>query len=189
MVQGAYADMYYGYTPYGVATLGSDGQIYGSQNYDYQYPSTYNKQQNSTAKLSSNGKSEKLAPAPQGDVSTVGVDEVKGLKNSNSTLKADRNTPSSNGSYGRSSARSGSYQNQPSWSHYPYYSSEMFSDKQQKFTSNRNSTASNAKTKGQSRNQNTRQYPHLMVSLSALNVYSIVLVKSIQDRVFVVPYA
>ncbi|KAG0541779.1 hypothetical protein BDA96_02G046900 [Sorghum bicolor] len=159
---GTYADMYYGYAPYGVATLGSDGQIYGSQSYDYQYPSTYNKQQNSTAKLSTNGKSEKLAPAPQGDVSTVGVDEVKGLKNSNSTLKADKNTPSSNGSYGRSSARSGSYQNQTSWPHYPYYSSEMFSDKQQKFTSNRNSTALNAKTKGQSRNQNTRQYPHLM---------------------------
>ena len=178
MVQGAYADMYYGYAPNGVATLGHDGQIYGSQN---QYPSTYNKQQNSTTKLSSNGKSEKLAAAPQGDVSTVGVDEVKGLKNSNSTLKADRNTPSSNGSYGRSSVHSGSYQNQTSWSHYPYYSSEMFSDKQQKFTSNRNSTASNAKTKGQLRNQNTRQYPHLMVSLSALDVYSIVLVKSIQD--------
>jgi len=176
MVQGAYADMYYGYAPYGVATLGHDGQIYGSQNYDYQSPSTYTKQQNSTTKLSSNGKSEKLAPAPQADVSTVSVDEVKGL-----TLKADRNTPGSNGSYSRSGACSGSYQNQTSWSHYPYYSSEMFSDKQQKFTSNRNSTASNAKTKGQSRNPNTRQYPYLMVSLSALDVYSIVLVKSIQD--------
>lgn len=172
--------MYYGYAPYGVATLGHDGQIYGSQNYDYQYPSTYNKQQNSTAKLSSNGRSEKLAPATQGDVSTIGVDEVKGLKNvdevkglknSNSTLKADRNTTGSNGSYGRSNVRSGSYQNQTSWSHYPYYSSEMFSDKQQKLTSNRSSTAPNAKTKGQSRNQNTRQYPHLMVSLSGLNVY------------------
>ncbi|CAL5076668.1 unnamed protein product [Urochloa decumbens] len=155
---GAYADMYYGYAPYGVATLGHDGQIYGSQN--YQYPSTYNKQQNSTAKLSSNVKSEKPAPLPQGDVSTNSVDGVKSLKNSNSSLKSDR--PVSNGSYGRSSGRSGSYQNQTNWSAYPYYSSEMFSDKQQKFPSNRNSTVSNAKTKGQSRNQNTRQYPHLM---------------------------
>ncbi|CAL5091240.1 unnamed protein product [Urochloa decumbens] len=155
---GAYADMYYGYAPYGVATLGHDGQIYGSQN--YQYPSTYNKQQNSTAKLSSNVKSEKPAPLPQGDVSTNSVDGVKNLKNSNSSLKSDR--PVSNGSYGRSSGRSGSYQNQTNWSAYPYYSSEMFSDKQQKFPSNRNSTVSNAKTKGQSRNQNTRQYPHLM---------------------------
>ncbi|CAL5078533.1 unnamed protein product [Urochloa decumbens] len=155
---GAYADMYYGYAPYGVATLGHDGQIYGSQN--YQYPSTYNKQQNSTAKLSSNVKSEKPAPLPQGDVSTNSADGVKSLKNSNSSLKSDR--PVSNGSYGRSSGRSGSYQNQTNWSAYPYYSSEMFSDKQQKFPSNRNSTVSNAKTKGQSRNQNTRQYPHLM---------------------------
>ncbi|ONM27830.1 YTH domain-containing protein ECT4 isoform X1 [Zea mays] len=149
---GAYADMYYGHAAY--------GHIYGSQN--YQYPSTYSKQQNSTAKLSSNGKSEKLAPAPEGDVSTIVVDEVKVLKNPNPTLKADRNAPGSNGSYGRSSVRSGNYQNQTSWSHYPYYSSEMFSDKQQKFTSNHNSTAPNDKTKGQSRNQNTRQYPHLM---------------------------
>lgn len=161
--------MYYGYAPYGVATLGHDGQMYGSQN--YQYPSTYSKQQNSTAKLPSNGKSEKLAPSLQGDVSTVGVDEVKGLKNSNSALKVDRNTPSSNGSYGRSNVHSGSYQNQTSWSHYPYNSSEMFSDKQQKLASNRNSTVSNAKTKGQSKNQNTRQYPHLMVSFSALNIH------------------
>lgn len=155
--------MYYGYAPYGVATLGHDGQIYGSQN--YQYPSTYNKQQNSTSKLSSNVKSEKLAPSPQGDVSSNGIDGVKSLKNSNSSLKSDR--PVSNGSYGRSSGRSGSYQNQ-SWSAYPYYSSEMFSDKQQNFNSNRNSTASNVKTKGQSRNQNTKQYPHLMVSFVAL---------------------
>ncbi|CAN6196989.1 unnamed protein product [Urochloa humidicola] len=155
---GAYADMYYGYAPYGLATLGHDGQIYGSQN--YQYPSTYDKQQNSTAKLSSNVKSEKPAPLPQGDVSTNSIDGVKNLKNSNASLKSDR--PVSNGSYGRSSGRSGSYQNQTNWSAYPYYSSEMFSDKQQKFPSNRNSTVSNAKTKGQSRNQNTRQYPHLM---------------------------
>ncbi|CAN6203126.1 unnamed protein product [Urochloa humidicola] len=155
---GAYADMYYGYAPYGVATMGHDGQIYGSQN--YQYPSTYNKQQNSTAKLSSNVKSEKPAPLPQGDVSTNSVDGVKSLKNSNSSLKSDR--PVSNGSYGRSGGRSGNYQNQTNWSAYPYYSSEMFSDKQQKFPSNRNTTVSNAKTKGQSRNQNTRQYPHLM---------------------------
>jgi len=167
---GTYADMYYGYAPYGVATMGHDGQIYGSQN--YQYPSTYTKQQNSTAKLSSNGISEKLTPAPQTDVSTIGVDEVKGLKNSNSVLKTDRNMPGSNGSYGRSSVRSGSYQNQTSWSHYPYYSSEMFSDKQQKFTGNHNST-SNPKTKGQSRNQNTRQYPHLMgLQTPTSSVYS-----------------
>nr|CAB3452032.1 unnamed protein product [Digitaria exilis] len=167
---GAYADMYYGYAPYGVATLGHDGQIYGSQN--YQYPSTYNKQQNSTAKLSSNVKSEKLAPSPQGDVSSNGIDGVKSLKNSNSSLKSER--PVSNGSYGRSSGRS-SYQNQNNWSAYPYYSSEMFSDKQQKFNSNRNSTASNVKTKGQSRNQNTRQYPHLMTPTSPMgspSVYS-----------------
>ncbi|KAJ1287904.1 hypothetical protein BS78_02G046400 [Paspalum vaginatum] len=157
---GAYADMYYGYAPYGVATVGHDGQLYGSQN--YQYPSTYNKQQNSTAKLSSNGKGEKLAPSPQGDISDIGVDGVKGLKNSNPSLKADRNVPGSNGSYGRSGGRSGNYHNQTNWSAYPYYSSEMFSDKQQKLPSNHNSTASNAKTKGQSRNQNTRQYPHLM---------------------------
>ncbi|OEL13429.1 YTH domain-containing family protein 2 [Dichanthelium oligosanthes] len=166
---GAYADMYYGYAPYGVATLGHDGQIYGSQN--YQYPLTYNKQQNSTAKVSSNVKSEKLAPSPQGDVSTNGIDGVKSLKNSNSSLKSDR--PVSNGSYGRSSGRSGSYQNQTNWSAYPYYSSEMFSDKQQKLTSNRTSTASNAKTKGQSRNQNTRQYPHLMTPTSPMGSPSI----------------
>ncbi|KAF8732180.1 hypothetical protein HU200_016152 [Digitaria exilis] len=167
---GAYADMYYSYAPYGVATLGHDGQIYGSQN--YQYPSTYNKQQNSTAKLSSNVKSEKLAPSPQGDVSSNGIDGVKSLKNSNSSLKSER--PVSNGSYGRSSGRS-SYQNETNWSAYPYYSSEMFSDKQQKFNSNRNSTTSNVKTKGQSRNQNTRQYPHLMTPTSPMgspSVYS-----------------
>ncbi|KAG2640193.1 YTH domain-containing protein ECT1-like [Panicum virgatum] len=166
---GAYADMYYGYAPYGVAALGHDGQIYGSQN--YQYPSTYNKQQNSTDKLSSNVKSEKVTPSPQGDVSTNGIDGVKSLKNSNSSLKSDR--PVSNGSYGRSSARSGSYQNQTNWSAYPYYSSEMFSDKQQKLPSNRNSTAFNTKTKGQSRNQNTRQYPHLMTPTSPMGSPSI----------------
>ena len=87
--------MYYGYAPYGVAALGHDGQIYGSQN--YQYPSTYNKQQNSTDKLSSNVKSEKVTPSPQGDVSSIGIDGVKSLKNSNSSLKSDR--PVSNGSY------------------------------------------------------------------------------------------
>ena len=159
--------MYYGYAPYGVAALGHDGQIYGSQN--YQYPSTYNKQQNSTDKLSSNVKSEKVTPSPQGDVSSIGIDGVKSLKNSNSSLKSDR--PVSNGSYGRSSGHSGSYQNLTNWSAYPYYSSEMFSDKQQKLPSNRNSTAFNTKTKGQSRNQNTRQYPHLMVSFVVLDVY------------------
>ncbi|KAG2631925.1 hypothetical protein PVAP13_2NG024700 [Panicum virgatum] len=161
--------MYYGYAPYGVAALGHDGQIYGSQN--YQYPSTYNKQQNSTAKLSSNVKSEKVTPSPQGDVSSIGIDGVKSLKNSNSSLKSDR--PVSNGSYGRSSGRSGSYQNLTNWSAYPYYSSEMFSDKQQKLPSNCNSTAFNTKTKGQSRNQNTRQYPHLMTPTSPMGSPSI----------------
>ncbi|XP_062187172.1 YTH domain-containing protein ECT3-like isoform X2 [Phragmites australis] len=168
---GAYGDMYYGYHPYGVATLGHDGQMYGSQS--YQYPSTYNKQQNSTAKPPCNGKTENLAPLPQGDVSTNGVDGVKDLKDSNLPLKADRSTPGSNGSYGRSSGRSGSYQNQTNWSTYPYYSSKIFSDKQQKLTSNRTLTASNAKVKGQSRNQNMKQYPHLMTPTSPMGPPSI----------------
>ncbi|KAL6880608.1 hypothetical protein ACP4OV_012173 [Aristida adscensionis] len=157
----AYGEMYYGYTPYGFATLGHDGQMYGSQN--YQYPLTHNKQQNSTTKPPCNGKTDKLSPLLQGDVSTNGVDGLKGLKSSDLSLKADRNMPGSNGSYAGSNGRSGSYQNQTKWSSYPYYSSQMLADKSQKPASNHTSTAYNAKSKGQSRNQNTKSYPHLMV--------------------------
>uniref|UniRef100_A0A0D9WVZ5 YTH domain-containing family protein n=1 Tax=Leersia perrieri TaxID=77586 RepID=A0A0D9WVZ5_9ORYZ len=63
---GAYGDMYYGYSPYGYSTSGHDGQMYGSQHYQYQ-STTYNKQQNATGKPSNNGKTESLAALPQGD--------------------------------------------------------------------------------------------------------------------------
>ncbi|KAL6880609.1 hypothetical protein ACP4OV_012174 [Aristida adscensionis] len=170
---GAYGEMYYGYPPYGVATLGHDGQMFGSQN--SQYPSTHNKQQNSTTKPSCNGKTDKLSPLQQGDVCANGVDGLKGLKNSDLPLKADRNMPGSNGSYDRSNGRSGSYQNQTNWSNYPYYSSQMFSEKQQKPASNHTSTTYNAKSKGQSRNQSMKSYPHFMTPTSAMvppSVYS-----------------
>ncbi|KAL6646986.1 hypothetical protein ACP70R_014423 [Stipagrostis hirtigluma subsp. patula] len=173
---GAYGEMYYGYPPYGVATLGHDGQMYGSQNYQYtstnskqqnlsqnhQYTSTNSKKQNPTAKPLFNSKSEDFPPLKKGDVSTNGLDGVKGLKKSDLPLKADQNMPGSNGSYGRYGGRSGSYQNQANWSTYPYYSTQIFSDKQQKPTSNRTSTASNAKSKGQPRSQSMKSYPHLM---------------------------
>ncbi|TVU41585.1 hypothetical protein EJB05_15172 [Eragrostis curvula] len=172
-IVGAYGDMYYGYSPY--ATWG-DSQMYGSQH--YQYPSTYNKQQNSTAKQSGNGKTEKLIPSPQGDISTKtpstnGVDTVKGLKNSNLPLKADRNGPGSDGSYGLSKGRSSSYQNQTNWSAYPYYSSQIFSDKQRDLPNNRNSTNSDAKSKGQPKNRNMKSYPHLMTPTSPMGAPSI----------------
>uniref|UniRef100_J3MIW2 YTH domain-containing family protein n=2 Tax=Oryza brachyantha TaxID=4533 RepID=J3MIW2_ORYBR len=156
---GAYGDLYYGYSPYGYSTPGHDGQMYGSQHYQYQ--STYNKQQSNTGKPSNNGKTENADALPQGDVSANGVDSLKGQKKTNLLPKASQNTPGSNGSYGRPSGRFGNYQNQTNRSTYPFYSSQIFSGKQQKLPSgNRSLTTSNSKSKGQSRNQNT--YPHLM---------------------------
>jgi YTH domain-containing family protein len=167
--------MYYGYSPYGIAAWGPDSQAYGSQH--YQYPSTYNKQQNSTAKQSGNGKTEKWIPLPQGDVTTNGVDGVKDQKDSNLPLKADRNVPASDGSYGLSKGRSGNYQGQTNWSAYPYYSSQMFSDNQQNLPNNCNSTISNTRSKGQPRNQNLKSYPHHMVCFPSRNVYQTLLIQ------------
>jgi YTH domain-containing family protein len=161
--------MYYGYSPYGMATWGPDNQMYGSQHYQYQ--STYSKQQNSPAKQSGNGKTDKLIPSPKGDVSANGID---GVNDSNLPLKADRNVPGSNGSYGLSKGRSGNYQSQTNWPTYPYYSSQMFSDKQQNLPNNHSSTVSNAKSKGQPRNRNMKSYPHLMVCFSPCNVTKLV---------------
>jgi YTH domain-containing family protein len=158
--------MYYGYSPYGIATWGPDSQMYGSQH--YQYPSTYNKQQNSTAKQSGNGKTDKLIPSMKGDASANGID---GVKDSNLPLKADWNVRGSDGSYGLSKGCSGNYQSQANWSTYPYYSSQMFTDKQQNLPNNRSSTVSNAKSKGQPRNRNMKSYPHLMVFLLFLQCY------------------
>ncbi|KAG8100595.1 hypothetical protein GUJ93_ZPchr0013g34463 [Zizania palustris] len=156
---GAYGDMYYGYSPYGYSTSGHDSQMYGSQH--YQYPSTYNKQQNTNGKPSNNPKTENLAPVSQGDDSANGADSLKGQKNVNLLSKTSQNTPGSNGSYGRPSGRFGNYQNQTNRSTYPCYSGQIFSGRHQKLpSSNRFLTSSNSKSKGQSRNQNT--YPHLM---------------------------
>ncbi|KAF7068121.1 hypothetical protein CFC21_073901 [Triticum aestivum] len=124
---GAYGDMYC-YPQYG-----HDGQMYGSQ--QYQYPSSYHQPQNtaiSAPKATSNS-----------------VDEVKGLKKTSTPLN-----PSGN---------NGSYLNQSSRPAYPWYGGQIYQGKQQKPSSgNPTSTDSNPKSKVQSKNQNTQPLPPLM---------------------------
>ncbi|KAF7075160.1 hypothetical protein CFC21_079951 [Triticum aestivum] len=124
---GAYGDMYC-YPQYG-----HDGQMYGSQ--QYQYPSSYHQPQNTATS------------APKATANSV--DEVKGLKKTSTPLN-----PSGN---------NGSYLNQSSRPAYPWYGGQIYQGKQQKPSSgNPTSTDSNPKSKVQSKNQNTQPLPPLM---------------------------
>ncbi|VAI37836.1 unnamed protein product [Triticum turgidum subsp. durum] len=153
---GAYGDMYC-YPQYG-----HDGQMYGSQ--QYQYPSSYHQPQNTASKPQYKSKTDKLAPSK--DISSAvadplpavvsapkatsnSVDEVKGLKKTSTPLN-----PSGN---------NGSYLNQSSRPAYPWYGGQIYQGKQQKPSSgNPTSTDSNPKSKVQSKNQNTQPLPPLM---------------------------
>ncbi|KAM3260964.1 hypothetical protein ACQJBY_051926 [Aegilops geniculata] len=153
---GAYGDMYC-YPQYG-----HDGQMYGSQ--QYQYPSSYHQPQNTATKPQYKSKTDKLAPSK--DISSAvadplpavvsapkatsnSVDEVKGLKKTSTPLN-----PSGN---------NGSYLNQSSRPAYPWYGGQIYQGKQQKPSSgNPTSTDSNPKSKVQSKNQNTQPLPPLM---------------------------
>ncbi|XP_020198727.1 YTH domain-containing protein ECT4 isoform X2 [Aegilops tauschii subsp. strangulata] len=153
---GAYGDMYC-YPQYG-----HDGQMYGSQ--QYQYPSSYHQPQNTASKPQYKSKTDKLAPSM--DISSTvadplhavasapkatanSVDEVKGLKKTSTPLN-----PSGN---------NGSYLNQSSRPAYPWYGGQIYQGKQQKPSSgNPTSTDSNPKSKVQSKNQNTQPLPPLM---------------------------
>ncbi|VAI23086.1 unnamed protein product [Triticum turgidum subsp. durum] len=152
----SYGDMYC-YPQYG-----HDGQMYGSQ--QYQYPSSYHQPQNTASKPQYKSKTDKLAPSK--DISSTvadplhavasapkatanSVDEVKGLKKTSTPLN-----PSGN---------NGSYLNQSSRPAYPWYGGQIYQGKQQKPSSgNPTSTDSNPKSKVQSKNQNTQPLPPLM---------------------------
>ncbi|KAI4985429.1 hypothetical protein ZWY2020_018059 [Hordeum vulgare] len=147
---GAYGDMYC-YPQYG-----PDGQMYGSQ--QYQYSSSYHQPQNTATKPQYKSKTDKLAPSKEIS-STVAdplhaivsaapkatsnsIDDVKGLK------------PSGN---------NGSYLNPSSRPAYPFYGGQIYQGKQQRPSiGNPTSTDSNPKSKVQLKNQNTQPLPPLM---------------------------
>lgn len=150
----------YCYPQYGVASSGYDGQMYGSQH--YQYPSTYHQPQTtSTTKPAYKPKAGKSDPLPQKDASAAPaayqqpglVDASKA--NSNST---DGSTGLRKTTYPvKPSGRSASYQNHGDKAAYPSYGGHT----QQKFSvGNSTSTASNPKTKVQSKNQNSLLLSH-----------------------------
>ncbi|XP_062214357.1 YTH domain-containing protein ECT3-like [Phragmites australis] len=146
---GAYGDMYW-YPQYGVAASGHDGQIYGSQN--YQYPSTYYQPQTTASKPAYKAKTDRSAPLLQ-DVSTAtaadqqpvlvdtskttlgSIDGVKGLKKVSLPLKPN--------------GQQGNYQNQGSKAAYPWSGGRTTSEKHMKLSgSSPTSTASNHNNKG-----------------------------------------
>lgn len=128
--QGAYGDMYC-YPQYGIA----DGQVYGSQH--YQYPSTYYQPKTTASKPAYKAKTGKSSPSIQ-DVSTgtaadqqpvlldsskttlKSIDGVKGLKKETLPLKP-------NGHFGN-------YQNQGSKTAYPWSGGRTSSEKHLKFS-------------------------------------------------------
>ncbi|CAN6314942.1 unnamed protein product [Urochloa humidicola] len=142
---GVYGDMYC-YPQYGVA----DGQIYGSQH--YQYPSTYHQPKATTMKPAYKPKTGKSAPS-QEDVpkataadqqpalldasktSSKSIDGVKGFKKETLPLKPNE--------------RLGNYQNQGCKAAYPWSGGRASSEKHQKLSGGSpTSTASNHNNKG-----------------------------------------
>ncbi|XP_066365986.1 YTH domain-containing protein ECT3-like isoform X4 [Miscanthus floridulus] len=140
-VEGVYGDMYC-YPHYGIA----DGQIYGSQH--YQYPSTYYQPKTTASKPVYKAKTGKSSPSIQEDVSTAiaadkqpvlldsskttlkSIDDVKGLKKETLPLKPN--------------GRFGNYQNQGSKTAYPWSGGRTSSEKHPKFSGgNPTSTVSN----------------------------------------------
>ncbi|PAN44591.1 hypothetical protein PAHAL_9G056000 [Panicum hallii] len=143
---GVYGDMYC-YPQYGVA----DGQIYGSQ--QYQYPSTYHQPKTTASKPAYKAKTGKSTPSSQEDVSTAtaadqqpvlldasktsskSIDGVKGLKKETLPMKPNE--------------RLSSYQNQGSKAAYPWSGARTSSEKHPKLSGGSpTSTASNRSNKG-----------------------------------------
>ncbi|XP_062212651.1 YTH domain-containing protein ECT3-like [Phragmites australis] len=148
---GAYRDMCW-YPQYGITASGHDGQIYGSQN--YQYPSTYHQPQTTASKPAYKAKTGKSAPSLKEDASTAtaaddqqpalvdaskntsdSVDGVKGLKKASLPLKPN--------------GRLGNYQNQGTKAAYPWSGGHTSSEKHLKLSGGGpTSTASNRNNKG-----------------------------------------
>nr|TKV90900.1 hypothetical protein SEVIR_9G058700v2 [Setaria viridis] len=144
---GVYGDMYC-YPQYGIA----DGQIYGSQH--YQYPSTYHQPKTTASRPAYKAKTGKSTPSSQEDVSTAtaadqqpvlldsskitpkSIDGVKGPKKETLPLKPNE--------------RLGHYQNQGSKTAYSWSGSSTSSEKHSKLSGGSpTSTASNRNNKGQ----------------------------------------
>ncbi|TVT99891.1 hypothetical protein EJB05_54702 [Eragrostis curvula] len=144
---GAYGDMYC-YPQYGIT---NDGQIYGSQS--YQYPSSYYQPQTTASKPEYKAKTGKLAPSLQKDVSTATaadqkpvlvdsskttlnrIDGVKGQKKATLPVKPNGHL--------------GSYQNQGGKAAYPWSGGRTSSEKHLKLSGGSpNSTNSYRNNKG-----------------------------------------
>ncbi|KAL6636775.1 hypothetical protein ACP70R_024347 [Stipagrostis hirtigluma subsp. patula] len=145
---GAYGDMYC-YPQYGIAASGHDGQIYGSQH--YQYPSTYHQSQTTDSKPSYKAKTGKPVPSLQclptaisadqqpvkdaSKTSLTSTDGVNGLKKATLPLKPN--------------GRLGNYQNQGSKAANPWSGGRSSSEKHLKISGGSpTSTASNRSNKG-----------------------------------------
>lgn len=129
--QGVYEDMYC-YPHYGIA----DGQIYGSQH--YQYPSTYYQPKTTASKLAYKAKTGKSSPSIQDGVSTANAADQQAvlLDSSKTTLK------STDGVKGlkketlplKPNGRFGNYQNQGSKTANQWSGGRTSSDKHTKFS-------------------------------------------------------
>ncbi|KAL6636774.1 hypothetical protein ACP70R_024346 [Stipagrostis hirtigluma subsp. patula] len=145
---GAYGDMYW-YPQYGIAASGHDGQIYGSQH--YQYPSTYNKPETTANKSAYKAKTGKSAPSLQEDISTAAVtdqkpamvDASKTTSNSIDGVKSLKETLPL-----KPNGRLGNHQNQGSKATYPWSDGHAYSEKHPKVSGgNPTSTASKSSNK------------------------------------------
>lgn len=129
-MQGAYGDMYC-YPQYGT---GNDGQIYGSQH--YQYPSSYHQPQTTASKPTYRAKSGKSAPSLQEDVSTVPAADQKPVLvcSSKTTLSSIHGVKGQEPFPVKPNGSWGNYQNQGVKGAYPWSGGRTSSERHHKLS-------------------------------------------------------
>ncbi|KAJ3673275.1 hypothetical protein LUZ60_006649 [Juncus effusus] len=167
MPLGVYGDMYhgYGYAPYGaypspgspVPTIGTDGQMYAPQH--YQYPAPFYQPATPTATQNPNAGSKPDSKSDNKPV--VSIDSTKSDGTMNGTtgqvqLKQNGSGNNVNGSY-----RAG-VQNGYGYNNMPWFDASLYTNGQHRpNASSVNSTVSHANN-GNARNQNNRASPNFM---------------------------